>query len=462
MIAKINLYFLFEVVIFSCFAIVLLLYLDIPTAPDQTYQWLMISLTLISTVCYILKQRIKYSHIQWLSIGMIFIFGYIIVFYQLILLDLIGFQVPRRYYSYIWARDSVINKSISLSTLGLLAFYLGQTSLTTNISSRMIYIKENNISTKSIFLILPLAYFFYILFFLSSGSYMYGDYSADDASGVSTYFFKLFEINLSAAVIIKLSYITSLKNQKLTFKRYLNSFEKPLLALLFWHMFFSLFVGDRDTIIYYSILVFGLYFLRWKRLKLLYLAVGIFLLSVFFTLIGEVRQSRYSGVGYTNRISDAFFSTQNESDKTSKKFDTYVPGDSTIELALSVRTLNHAIYNVPDKYDLMYGLYQLKHLYSVFPGISTVMNKLLFDGEKKYDGSSNFITFLIQGDHPMSGDGTSVVADLYLDFDIFGVIAGLFLFGLFINKNEYKLYSGYHRPSLLWIATLIFLLKHYI
>ena len=52
------------------------------------------------------------------------------------------------------------------------------------------------------------------------------------------------------------------------------------------------------------------------------------------------------------------------------------------------------------------------------------------DNDWKYDGSANFITYLIQGNDPSYGDGTSASADLYLDFGGYGVFFGLFIFGL--------------------------------
>ena len=58
----------------------------------------------------------------------------------------------------------------------------------------------------------------------------------------------------------------------------------------------------------------------------------------------------------------------------------------------------------------------MQHLLNIVPFVSGLVQKNIFDYDKKFDGSANFITYLIQGEKPRYGDGTSVVADLYLDF----------------------------------------------
>jgi len=444
-----------QLILLCCFLIALFYFSLTPLLPDSKYQWTMMILTAIGTISFFIIQKEQYGKFHWLSITTIFIFGYFIVFYQMILLNLVGYEVPNMFFSFIWAGENVINRSLGISTLGLLAFYLGMSNFKKYKSNKVITRENKETATNSITFILFFAYLFYVMFLLNSGSYIYGEYTPDDASGAAAYFYKLFNVSLIAAIVVKVSYITSLNITELSYKKYLSYFRWPLLVLLSWHIIFSLFVGDRGPVIFLVLISSGIYFIRWGKVKLHQAIIGIFILSIVMTLIGEIRQNRFSGAGYGERVVSAFTSF-GASDKTSKKFDEYVPGDQTIELALSVRTLNHAIYNVPDKYDYMYGLFQLKYFYSIIPGLAGKINMILFDGEKKFDGSSNFVTYLIQGEHPSSGEGSSIVADFYLDFGVVGVIIGLFLFGLFVSKNEYKLFSGYQRPTFLWITTLMF------
>jgi hypothetical protein len=50
--------------------------------------------------------------------------------------------------------------------------------------------------------------------------------------------------------------------------------------------------------------------------------------------------------------------------------------------------------------------------------------------------SSKAVTFFIQGDDAQYGNGTSCLADFYLDFGPIGIILGLFLWGLLLRYFE--------------------------
>lgn len=443
-----------QIIILLIFIITLIIYSATPIMPDKDYQFSMIVIAFSSTFFYFSIIKERYGSLYWFSLSSIFILGYFIVFYQISILDFFDYRVPPIFEVFVWADKSVINKSIGISTLGLLSFYSSTIfylhANSNNSNSNSTYESINSISFITFFI-----YLFYILFILNSGSYIYGEYTPDDASGLSSYFYKLFKITLSAAIIVRISFITSLNIDRLSIREYLSHFPKSLLIILFWHILFSLFVGDRGPVIFLLILVFGIYFIRWGKIKFYKMIIYLFIFTFIMTMIGEIRQNRNSGESYSDRLISSITGVE-DINKSSKKFDVLVPGDKTIELALSIRTLNHSIYNVPEKYDFMYGLYQLKNLYSVIPGLSGKLNQLIFNGEKKYDGSSNFITFLIQGNNPVSGVGSSIVADLYLDFGVYGVVIGLFIFGLFVTNNEYKLFVGYQSTNFLWIATLMY------
>jgi len=450
--------FLLKIILIFCFFLALIYFFITPVMPDPQYRWTMLILTIIGTITYFFTRKIEFGTMHWLSVAPVFILGYLIVFYQMALLDLLGYSVSRIYHNFVWASETVVNKSIGVATLGILAFYLGALSFGKANPSQKKYDKNNKFSTKSITLLLVLAYIFYVLFFLSAGSYSSGVYASQDASGTAVYLYKVFEASLIAAIILKLSSITSLKNQRLSFKKYIFNFGKPLLVLLGWHLLFSLYVGDRGPLITYTLLTLGLYFIRWKKLNFIYLIVGLFVVSTFMTIIGDVRQAGGSSSSeLVEKISKA--SNSMENNKITKRFDMHVPGSSTIELALSVNTLNYALFNVPDKYDYQYGLFQLQYIYGIVPGLAGRISALLYGTDTKYYSSSKFVTYLIQGNRPTYGNGTSVVADFYLDFGVIGVIVGLFLFGIFVRKNESRLFFGYQYPTFIWIATLIFFSK---
>ena len=348
-----------------------------------------------------------------------------------------------------------MHKSFGIASIGILAFYLGASSVKLKFSKEIKKTEEST-SSNSIFFVLTLAYIFYILFFIFAGSYRYGVYYAEDASPAATYLYKLFVVCLSAAVIIKISYLTYYK-EKLSFRQYVGNFGFPLLFLLVWHIVFSTYVGDRGPVISFTLLAFAMYFIRWQKLNLLRIIIALFLVASLLTLIGKIRSYKSSGMAYGRRFSEVV--SEYSDDTIDTKFGVNIPMSETIELALSVQSLNYSVYNVPDNYNYRYGLYQLNYIFSIIPGLKGITNSLLYDGSVKYTSSSSFITYLIQGDNPSYGNGTSIVADFYLDFGVIGVVAGLFLLGLFIGMNEQRLWKGYQKPTLVWIAILVLLSK---
>ena len=172
------------------------------------------------------------------------------------------------------------------------------------------------------------------------------------------------------------------------------------------------------------------------------------------SIVGIVRQSRESGVVYSERVVNVISSIGMNTEN--RIFGESIPGEISIELAKSIRTLNHSIYNVPDNYNFSYGYFQLRNLISVVPGASGMLLKLVHDGNPMYNGSSNFVTYLIQGNNPSYGDGSSILVDFYLDFGIVGVFIGMFCFGIFVKKNEYKIHNGFQKPTFTWIAIMIY------
>ena len=109
----------------------------------------------------------------------------------------------------------------------------------------------------------------------------------------------------------------------------------------------------------------------------------------------------------------------------------------TAELASSQKTLQYAVDNVPSKHDYLYGSFQLRNILSTIPFSSRITSSFL-DSHWKYRSSAFFITYLIQGDFYIYGNGTSLIADLYLSFGLIGIIIGMLFLGVVIKKIERK------------------------
>ena len=112
--------------------------------------------------------------------------------------------------------------------------------------------------------------------------------------------------------------------------------------------------------------------------------------------------------------------------------------DVTIQLANSVRTINAAAAHVPNEHDYFYGSLWVAALLSPIPfaqsAYSDAMNLWWYEID-----SSNYITYLVLGKYPTWGLGTSLVADIYINFGLMGIIFFMLVLGVFLKKLTLEL-----------------------
>jgi hypothetical protein len=127
--------------------------------------------------------------------------------------------------------------------------------------------------------------------------------------------------------------------------------------------------------------------------------------------------------------------------------------DNFLELALSGRILNHAIASVT-KTGFFLGWFQMKHVLSSVPGLSGLFNSL-FQVPLHLDSSADYMSYIIQDGKVLYGDGTSLLADFYLDFGLIGVMLGMIVVGVLGSYID-RLFALRKNISLTsWIVVLI-------
>jgi len=444
-----------KLVLFFNFLILGTLFLFCPQGMNKIFIFSCLIIVLLSLIFFYRIKRKENNKFILFSVTTFFLLSYIIVHFQIPIIELMGISIKSNIFYFIWANESIVNKSVIISSLGIVSFMLGSI-LFIQKETQQINKKFKYKTNKSIlFLIVP-TYIFYILFFITSGSYLTGSYYAGDQLGMSNYFFSAFNIFLSAVLITRLYYISLLENKNINFISYLRLFGMPILIITLWHIGFSFYVGDRGPVIAYGILLFSLFFTRYHKFKLIYFLVLFLLIGPLMNLMSQAR-SRYADESYVDRMKNAQL-LYSEKTKILSKFE----GDNilmpqTVELAYSIRCLNHAIYSITSINDYFFGYFQIRQIISSIPGAGGIFLKIFGKNDKKYDGSTSYISYLIQGDYPKYGDGTTVTADLYLDFGIIGVIVGCMLFGLFISRYEPYLFNHATGSMFVWIVLLLYL-----
>jgi oligosaccharide repeat unit polymerase len=193
-------------------------------------------------------------------------------------------------------------------------------------------------------------------------------------------------------------------------------------------LFFS--IGDRGAsiqVIFAFLVLFGCLIRPITFIELIAMTV---IGSLLLTIIGLGRSAKDGG----NILSSGLDNFQMTSGY-----------DITLELADSVRTLYNALSAVPQYHDYFYGKLWLDKVLSIVPFAQNIYLQLSEDVAYEM-GSSAYITYLKFGLYPPSGEGTSLVADIFLNFGLIGVLVCLFLLGMFFKKleNELKLQQSYY------------------
>jgi hypothetical protein len=402
----------------------------------------------LGTLFFLKTYKTIWGEIKWISPSILIIFSYIIVHFQMFFYLVLGLEFKNYFFDFIWASETVINKSASISIIGLLSFqlaYLKSNKIPVFIQKSSNFVDFYLKKKSSVFLIF-FTYLFYILFFLSDSAYRNGSYIKE--GGISDYFFLLFNVFLTACISIKLFHFNYVF-LKVTKTGYLYKLGLPIMFISAWHILFSLYIGDRGPAISYSILISSIFLFKYYHIGFKKFFIIVLVGSFALTLIGQARRLQNNGNMF-DKLSSA-----SKNDDSGSKFDGQnVPLLQTLELALSIRCLNHAIYNVPNNFNYGFGYYQILQTVSTVPAGGRVFMQLM-NKDENYKGTPNFISYLIQGDKPIYGDGTTPAADFYLDFGLIGVMIGLYLFGFFVKKGENAMFYGTN-SMLLWISIIVY------
>lgn len=338
--------------------------------------------------------------------------------------------------SRVWVDEMYVVYGTWLSTIGIIFWLLGFSTFNT--------VNQSN-STELSFKYSKLLYFTiftFIIFlltagndFLSGGVYK-GSGGTASGGGISVYFGLLFSI-----CIILLTTIVVLDNRKFysgNIFRWFFNLDYLYLIVFFSYLTIFLFIGDRGGPVSLILSLFVLigYFIR--PIKLRELTFFIVFGSLFLTLI-SLGRGESSGFGIIQSGFDNF--------NLSSGYDT------TLELANSVRTLFKSLTEVPQNHDYFYGLLWVSDILAPIPFAQSAFLK--FTNIPSHElGSAGYITYITFGSGATSGEGSSLIADIYLNFSLGGVCFFMFLLGLFFKKVNNNLILN---NSIKWIIIGIFI-----
>lgn len=386
-----------------------------------------ICIVFISILLFIVSSfydPIKQIRKQYIRPMYLFLIGYFIVFYQAYLDVLFG--NIRENDLFFFYKSTLINKAALLSTIGLLALFLGY----------FLRVKKIKVKPEKLKYIplKKLIIFFTIINLVSLAAniktLLYGEYSQalleEKAGSLGSYLELIFYVTYLSILIIHAI------NCRLVNVQSVRQFIKSLGLLFFINVgIFLLLVmlsGNRGPILTYSLtFICSLTIGTFYKLKFKYIFIAIISGSIFFSLLGIVRKMD-TNKPFSDRLIEAY-----AGNGISEKYTSFSSG--TAELSTSVRTLHYSMEYVPDKYPHLYGIIQLRESLKIIPFAAGIFDPL-FPSHFRYKNSAFYITWLDKGEFYNVGTGSSIVADLYLSFGEIGVFLGMFLIGRLFRKAD--------------------------
>ncbi len=389
---------------------------------------------LVVVAASILTEWLLYSDSKNVfRLDVLFVFGFIIVHFQWPLMFLSDVKIRHlRIESFI---DSV-SYGTWLSALGLIAWFIGWGSFKFEKKRKFRILSVEYEKLKWAF------YMCFALFLLFAGkdyltgAVYRGDSDSAAASGLGAYF----QLLLGFVVITAIAFYLPVAAAKIRkHGRWWQEIDILLLIVLGLYTLMFLAVGDRGGAIEVAcalMLIYGMLVHPITKKQFCVLAiVG----ALVLTIIGLGRSSG-SKSGDKNMLSDGV-----EKLETMDTNSAYI---LTLELANSSTCLYAAIDNVPTQHSFFYGKLWRGNLLAVVPLSQQIVGGF-FEMKPDEMGSGGYITYLFYGDESVVGAGSSIIADLYLNWGEVGVV--VFMFGLGVLYK--RIHQGVvNRESLMWVV----------
>lgn len=384
------------------------------------------------------KEEYPWLRGQALKSSVLFLVGYIIVHFQCYIDILLGnVSLDDRF---LIVDSNIICRCAWISLIGLSTFIMGyfvsKGRVVSPVSKRCI-VPLSPLILFATFMLPIWVFSVGTAYFFMGG---YGRASEIETGAFSTYTTLIFEMSLYAVPLLHARNLR-IQGVKLSFARFVSSLGWYNLLLGVFTILIML-SGDRGPLIATGLFYFiAFLFHRSLKISRVKFCLLVFVAAFVLTLLGIAR-SFGPGVSFGDKVLMAL--------EAERSVESVLP--QTLELAGSVRCLHYAVDYVPSQHGYMGGRFFMKEICASIPTGSRWLQLVgILPPKYQYGGSANFITWVNQGDNPSYGDGTTCVADLYLDLGIGGVALGMFILGFWTRRFDVNLWSPY-LPSLLFTS----------
>ena len=437
----------FQIVIFL-YNLTLLFFYTPRELEEKFVLSILVSVGISLFIFFFIKDIGKKLKKQYFRISIFFILGFLIVHFQIYIDYLLG---NTKFFNFnYFINTQIAPKALIVSALAINIFFIGYIL---RIFFQYIRTEPTKIKIYNFNSTKKLEWFIFLLFlgFLGFANFNYfkGNYGRVELGAIATHIQTFFLYSVSAYIIL-VSYKIKRDNLHLSLIKFLFSFSIPIFILLGIYMVFVLVSGDRGPLIQISLLFFaGFVYTQNKKINPIVYMMSIGLATVLITILGIIRSMK-PGASFVERSNQAA-----ELNTTLTAQRSFSP--STFELAISLRTLNAAVDYTKNN-GPKYGLVQFNQFIAIVPGLGSLFRSIT-GYENKDLISADILTHHILGSHPSHGLGTSCVADVYLDYEIFGVVIYFLIFGFFVRGIEYKVFKNHIPNLLIWVIAFVFIYK---
>lgn len=342
--------------------------------------------------------------------------------------------------------EDLITKTTAMAFLGIASYFMGA-SLFKQTNYRQLKDLHYHISSpKSIIIgMIILSFIFFLLILINSWEgIILGKFGA--TGGSKQYLLALFQVTFELALILEFYY--SRDKFAGRFKYFIRHFNKYLMSigLLFTLLFLR--VGDRGPVIQVFLITIALYSLFVVRINFRKFALMILFGMFLLTFISYARTTDDSLLRSGNSLSSYL-----ERGKEKMKLNSFY--DLGMDLIVNNRNLYVGIdYAHTNGYT--YGKDMFIAMFAAVPRLPVFMAKLVFDTTPRELSSAYILTIEALGPKPTWGLGTNLIADIYMNFGLFGVLFFMFLLGVIIRKLQVSVQT---KSNILNLIVYMFMLS---
>ncbi|WP_417431388.1 O-antigen polysaccharide polymerase Wzy [Halpernia sp.] len=390
---------------------------------------------------------------QYIRISTIFLLGYCVVFFQFNLDYVLG-NVGESFTRF-WVNYNIVPKALIISSIGLVCFLLGYSIKKQFPTRKKIEITPSKLSLNGYNVLTALFLLIYLI--TINPLYIAGGYGVMEMGEPARFCAVLFELSFTAGIIQHILNLSSDNRKEISPFQFVKSLGLLRLSFLIVYTFTVLASGDRGPVIYLATGIVASYIVLTKWKISMYKFIGVFFLaSVIVSSLTVLRNNINSNVPISVRLFEAFIGNNKSGGYVSLENINSISG-STLELSTSVRTLHIAVNEVPQNRPFFYGKFQMLKIVTIIP-LGQQAIKYFFHLKDTELTSEKYISELVGA--KKGSEGTSCIADLYLDFGLVGVILVMFLFGYYVRFIEVEALGKNHFGKVISIIAFVIICQY--